>query len=130
MLVRKSQLQHRLTQVGIALAGRDDTEARIAPVQNDAVDAIGPRESPCGGELVAHQPLFGGRPWIRPAAVHAARRGLIARRRLQDLQRPGPDLDGPGRVQIFGKRLEADPASGKARHGKAQQSEIDHLRDG
>ena len=117
-----AEVAQRLAHVEVALAGRDDAEPRLPRVDQDAVEAVGPREGGDRCHLRSVQAAFGLERRIGPADVEPAGRHFEILRQ-HDLE-PRIDLDGGRAFHRLGDRLEPDPASGEAREREAVEPEL------
>ena len=128
LLLRNSQIVEGLSHVEIGLAGGDDAKPRLFGLDHRAVDPIGSGEGQRGVNHVPLQTLLGGHAVLGHAHIEAARRHLEIVWQV-DLQTVGIDRHRGCTLDHLGDRLEADPAARIARHGPAEQPEIEDVLD-
>ena len=121
------QLQQRLAHVGVALARRDDAQARRGAVERHAVEPVGARVLQRGVQLVLVQARL-----LRQRPVEAADVQPVGRLRGQWRGRDGvraahAHLHAARGLDHVGHQLEPDPAAGMAAHGDAVQAEVEDV---
>ena len=129
VLLGDAQFLERFEHVHVGLAGGDDAEPGIGRIDGRAVNLVQARISHrCIDLVVLHQRFLLARLHaegiVRQAIIEAAFRHHEIRRH-QRFHTEWVGFDRGGRFDGIGQRLEADGASGKARHRPAMQSEFD-----
>jgi hypothetical protein len=125
-LLVDTEVVERLAHVEIGLAGGDDAEARIGAVDDHAVELVGAGEGQRCIELVLLVAVFLVEEIVGPAVVQAAL-GHFEIVRQVERHAVRIDRDRARAFHRLGDGLEADPAARIARHGPAQEAEIEHV---
>ena len=117
----------RFGDVLIALAGGDDTDARLLTAgQDDPVELIGAGEGEDSRALIVMEPRFLGERRIIDTDIEPAVRHLeIGRSNRGDA--PDPPIDHRGLLDIVLHAFEAHPDAGKARHCEPVKAVIENL---
>ena len=125
-LMTDAEIFERLQYIEIALAGGDDTETRFRRIENGLVDFIRACECNGGFDRVLMQTHFLIQRRIRPANIQTAIRQFKITGQY-DIELMRIDVDRCGRLDGFGNRLEADPATGKATHRPTEQTHVENI---
>jgi hypothetical protein len=125
----QAQVGQRLPHVQAGLAGADDGQLAALAVDHDAVDTVGAREGGGGRQPVVDQPvLLHQRRQVR-AQVEPLGRQPDVGGRDEGTMRIG-QLHAGRQVQRVGDAFQPDIAAAVARHGPAEQAELDDLAYG
>ncbi len=125
----EAEFVERLAHVEIALADRDDADARLAAAgDDDAVELVRAHEGEHGVALVILQARFHAEHGVAEPDVETARRHLeevIAGN--DDVHAIEIAVDDPSRLDRVVHAFEADPRAGVARHRPAIEAVVDDL---
>ncbi len=128
-LVVHAQFEEGLTQVVVALAGRDDAQPGVAVLEHDVVELVVAHITfddfqAAGVERLLH--LQCRRAHIH-AQVHVGREQLAVEFQVRgdEVQSRRVDMGGTGAIGNVGDDLHADPDTGQARHLVAMQAVVE-----